>query len=257
MKRYRAIAEYYDADIADSRMLQEDVPFFLGQLPRKRQSILELCVGTGRAAIPLVQAGHRVVGVDYAQDMLDIAVRKRDSVGISEKQLGLIQADVLELDLGRTFDWICIFFNTLLGFPTLEEQDRLLGMVRRHLAARGRFWIDIFQPDLALLSRGHCKGLGPKLFHVAELDRTVFQTTEIKPDCSRQIQDMTFHFTWFDAKGREHREKTVFQMTWLSVRELQLLLERNGMQLEATFGNYDGSAVTADSPRIIARAMRK
>ena len=33
-KRYRAIAQYYDAEYADSRMLQEDVPFFMGQLPK-------------------------------------------------------------------------------------------------------------------------------------------------------------------------------------------------------------------------------
>jgi len=29
-KRYRAMAEYYDAEYAESKMLQQDVPFFLG-----------------------------------------------------------------------------------------------------------------------------------------------------------------------------------------------------------------------------------
>src|SRR3954451_711149 len=85
MKRYRAIAEYYDAENARHAMLEHDVPFFLGQLPKTRsQSILELAAGTGRAAIPLAQAGHRVVAVDYADDMLAIARRKRDAVGVTE-----------------------------------------------------------------------------------------------------------------------------------------------------------------------------
>jgi SAM-dependent methyltransferase len=255
MKRYRAIAEYYDAEYAESKMLRQDVPFFLGQLPKKRQSILELCVGTARAAIPMAQAGHRVVGVDYARDSLDIAIRKRDSVGLGEKELKLEFGDVLKLNLGERFDWICIFFNTLLGFPNLAEQDQLLTIVRRHLKPRGRFWIDIFNPDLALLSGSQTKGFDPHLFFVPALDRTVFQTTEIKRDCSKQIQDVTFHYRWFDARGREHREKNVFQMTWVFPRELQLLLERNGLRIERLFGNYDGSELAANSPRIIARCI--
>ena len=57
-----------------------------GQLPARRQTVLELAVGTGRAAIPIAQAGHRVVGVDYAADMLAIARRKRDAVGLTERR---------------------------------------------------------------------------------------------------------------------------------------------------------------------------
>src|SRR5436305_9119553 len=98
-KRYRHIAHYYDAEYAGRRMLEQDVPFFLGQLPKRRQEVLELAVGTGRAAIPIAQAGHRVVGVDYAPDMLAIAWRKRDAVGLGEGQLSLVERDVLKLDL--------------------------------------------------------------------------------------------------------------------------------------------------------------
>jgi ubiquinone/menaquinone biosynthesis C-methylase UbiE len=255
MKRYRALAEYYDAEYAESKMLQQDVPFFLGQLPKRRQSILELCVGTARAAIPLAQAGHRVLGVDYARDLLGIARRKRDAVGVSDSDLQLIHGNVLKLDLQKKFDWICIFFNTLLAFPTLAEQDRLLEAVRRHLKRNGRFWIDIFQPDLSLLSGQQTKGFAPHLFYVPALDRTVFQTTEIKRDLSRQIQQITFHYRWFDADGREHRDKNSFEMTWIFPRELQLLLERNGLRIEAMYGNYDGSKLGAGSPRMIVRCV--
>src|SRR5690349_8163032 len=95
MKRYRAIAEYYDVENVRHKMLEQDVPFFLRQLPRSRQSILELAAGTGRAAIPMAQAGHRVVGVDYAQDMLAIARRKRDAVGLGDEQLSIVRDDML------------------------------------------------------------------------------------------------------------------------------------------------------------------
>src|SRR3954466_5101783 len=124
MKRYKAIAEYYDAENERMEILRRDVPFFLRQLPKRRQSVLEVATGTARAAIPIAQAGHEVVGVDYAADMLAIAQRKRDAVGLRARQLKLIEDDILTMNLRRKFDWAAIFFNTLLGFVTLEQQDR-------------------------------------------------------------------------------------------------------------------------------------
>ena len=199
MKRYKAIAAYYDAENERHEMLKHDVPFFLGQLPKKKQSILELCVGTARAAIPMAQAGHRLMGVDYDKDLLAIAKRKRDAVGLSNRELQLVYGDILKLNLKDKFDWICLFFNTLLAFPTLAEQDRLLQVVRRHLKPNGRFWIDIFQPDLGILSGVQSKGFDPHLFYVPALDRTVFQTTEIKRDLAQQIQNV-LNTTWREAQ---------------------------------------------------------
>jgi SAM-dependent methyltransferase len=255
MKSYRAIADYYDAEYAASKMLQQDVPFFLGQLPKKKQSILELCVGTARAAIPIAQAGHRVVGVDYANDLLAIAKQKRDFVGLTDRELDLKFGNALTLDLGKKFDWVCIFFNTLLAFPTLPEQDRLLQVVIKHLKPRGRFWIDIFQPDLRMLSGEQSRGFDPNCFYVPALARTVYQVTDVHRDLAKQIQQVTFHYRWFDSNGREYREKNTFSLTWIFPRELQLLLERNGLKIERLFGNYDGSKVTSHSPRLIARCV--
>src|SRR6476620_7212908 len=244
MSSYHAIAEYYDAEYQSRDMLAQDVPFFLGQLPKRKQSILELAVGTGRAAIPLAQAGHRVIGVDYDAQMIAIAKRKRDSVGLQERDLKLLRQDVLRLNVGEKFDWITIFFNTLANFPTLEQQDKLLRGVRKHLKRSGRFWIDVFNPDLNLLARPRTTGLHPTLFHVPHLDRTVQRTTEIRPDPVNQRQHVIFHYRWFDRRGHERKEKVEFDLTFFFPRELQLLLERNGLAIERLYGNYDGSKLT-------------
>jgi SAM-dependent methyltransferase len=259
VKLYRAIAEFYDAENADQPVLQQDVPFFMGQLPaRRRQSILELAVGTARAAIPLAQAGHRVVGVDYAADMLAIARRKRDAVGLGDRQLSLVRGDLLKpkLDLGGRFDWVCIFFNSFLGFPTLEQQDRVLTLARRHMKPRGRFWIDVFQPDLTVLARPVSRGMDPTLFHVPRFDRAVLKTTEIRQSPESQMQHVTFHYTWIDDRGVRRRQRTEFDGTYIFPRELRMLLERNGLEVEHLWGDYDGSPISANSPRIIARCCR-
>lgn len=253
--RYRAIPEYYDAEYAQQAMLQQDVPFFLSRLSR-RQSVLEMAVGTGRAAIPIAQAGHRLVGLDNDPRMLDRARTKRDGVGLGERELTLLEGDMLTADLGRTFDWVCVFFNTFLVFTSLGEQDRALQAMRRHLKPRGRLWLDVLQPDLLLLARKRSVNLEPMVFYVPERDRTVFKSIEVRPDPARQVQRVVFHYLWFDAQGRERRQKTAFDLSILFPLQLEMLLERNGFKVEHLYGNYDGSFLNADSPRMIACARR-
>lgn len=257
MKKYRAIAEYYDAENAHQEMLRRDVPLLMRHLPRKRQSILELAVGSARAAIPLAQAGHRVVGVDYARDMLAIARRKRDGVGVSDLDLSLVRADILRLNLRQKFDWVVLLFNTFLVFQTLEDQDAVLQTVVRHLKPRGRFWLDIFQPNLELLAQAESKDLSPILFHVPELDRTVFRSVSVKRDSAAQVQKVTFHYHWIDRRGVDHRQRVPFALTFIFPRELRLLLERNGLMIEKIYGDYDRSKLNANSPRMIALCRRR
>jgi SAM-dependent methyltransferase len=252
VKRYRAIAEYYDAEHERMEMLRNDVPFFLRQIPKRRQSVLELATGTARAAIPIAQAGHATVGVDYAADMLAVARRKRDAVGLTDRELKLVRADVLKLNLRRRFDWICIFFNTLLGFTTLQQQDRFFEVVRRHLKSTGRLWIDVFLPNHGMLAEEKSLGIDPAVFYVPQLDRTVYFIADVTRDMSRQWMEVTFHYKWFDRRGREHREKLAFEMTAIFPRELQLLLERNGLVIDRLWGNHDGSKLKSSSPRMIA-----
>ncbi len=255
-KRYRAIADYYDAENERLAWLGRDVPFFLRQLPKRSQDVLELATGTARAAIPIAQAGHRVVGVDYAPDMLELARRKRDAVGLTEGQLSLVHADVLTLDLDRTFDWVAILFNTFLGFTTLAEQDTVLQVARKHLKPAGRLWLDIFQPNLALMADEASHGIDPAVFFVPRLNRTVFMSVDVKRDPSKQLQEVTFNYRWFDERGRERKQRTRFNLTFIFPRELQILLERNGFKIEAIFGDHDGKPLNADSPRIIACCRR-
>ena len=256
MKRYRAIAEYYDFEYPHHAMLEQDVPFFLGQLPKRRQSVMELATGTGRAAIPVAQAGHTVVGVDYAEDMLAIAKRKRDGVGLTERQLRLVEADVLTLDLRQRFDWVCVFFNTFLAFTTLEQQDAVLQGALRHLKPRGRFWLDVFQPDIKRLARPRSTGIDPTLFHVPRFDRTVLKTVDLRQFPERQLQRVTFNYQWFTKQGDARRRSRSFDLTYIFPRELRMLLERNGLRIEHLWGNYDASPINANSPRMIARCCR-
>ena len=70
MAEYRPISEFYDAEYSDEPMLRQDVGFFLSHLGGEPKDVLEIGCGTGRAAVPIAAAGHRVVGYDIDEGML-------------------------------------------------------------------------------------------------------------------------------------------------------------------------------------------
>jgi len=257
-KHYRAIAEYYDAEYVSNDVLDHDVPMLLDHLPKRSQRVLELCCGTGRAAVPLAEAGHRMTGIDVDSALLAIARRKAKVSGLDASRLELVRADVLTFRRDAEFDWAFLIFNTLLNFTTLAEQDKLMSNVCAALKPGGRFWIDVFYPDLSILAVDHHEHFDSATFYVPALNRSVHRTTEIRRSTKRaQLQEVTFHYAWADDSGDVHREQVRFEMTWMFPRELTLLLERNGFTVDRLYGDYDGGDVTPDSSRLIALAKKR
>jgi ubiquinone/menaquinone biosynthesis C-methylase UbiE len=258
MKTYQAIAELYDDEYAELDMLHRDVGFYLDQLPRRKQSILSLACGTGRDAIPLAQAHHNVVGVDLFEDMLAIARHKQSVCGIDDKQLRFVKQDLLKLKLNRSFDHAVCLFNGLLVFTTLPEQDRVLQNIRRHLKPGGTLWFDVFNPESARVFVDREEAIQPEVFFSRSLGTTVVRTTTLWRDKVRpHVRHTQFNYSWHEASGRKRASRVHFEVTWFMPREMVMLLERNGFEMISLWGDYDGSAITVDSPRVIAWARKK
>ncbi|HEV2476470.1 MAG TPA: class I SAM-dependent methyltransferase [Candidatus Dormibacteraeota bacterium] len=70
-------ADYYDRTraVADSVMAQL-IPLLVAEIPRGERC-LEIGIGTGRIALPLVDEGVRVAGVDISSEMLRKLIAKR------------------------------------------------------------------------------------------------------------------------------------------------------------------------------------
>jgi ubiquinone/menaquinone biosynthesis C-methylase UbiE len=88
-------AEYYDRTRAVPTAL---IPRLVAALPRDGLC-LEIGVGTGRIALPLVAEGIRVVGVDISSDMLKKLVAKRETLW---PEVAIADATSLPFD-DRTF----------------------------------------------------------------------------------------------------------------------------------------------------------
>ncbi|MEU9607235.1 class I SAM-dependent methyltransferase [Streptomyces sp. NPDC048057] len=96
--------------------------------------VLDLGCGTGRpTAQTLVDAGHRVLGVDISPVMVDLASRQVPGGSF-------ICADVRTLDLAAgSYDAVCVYFSLLQ--MSRDEQSRTLHRIARALVPGGRLAI--------------------------------------------------------------------------------------------------------------------
>jgi ubiquinone/menaquinone biosynthesis C-methylase UbiE len=76
-------AGYYDETRAlPDRIMDQLVPMLIAELPRDGRC-LEIGIGTGRIALPLMQRGIDVVGVDISLEMVRRLVAKRQAVKVA------------------------------------------------------------------------------------------------------------------------------------------------------------------------------
>ena len=76
---------------------------------------------------------------------------------------------------------------------------------------------------------------------------------DVRRDPSRQFISMTLQLHMVRRpRPRAPTRRREFELTFIFPRELQILLERNGFEIEHLYGDYDGKPLDADSPRMIA-----
>lgn len=105
-------------------------------------TVLELGVGTGRLAIPLCEAGVRVVGIDASAAMLQACRAKPGGHGPT-----LVRADMAALPLMGRFTTVFVAFNTLFNLATPGSQQACIEAVADVLAPGGSFVVEAFVPS--------------------------------------------------------------------------------------------------------------
>lgn len=108
---------------------------------------VDLCCGTGAALARLKPlCTEEVLGVDLSQGMLDVAQERLEQTPGPAK-VGLMQSDVLDLNLAGRFDVLTCFgaFGHILEG---EQEERFVQTVYRALKPGGRFmFITSGRPD--------------------------------------------------------------------------------------------------------------
>lgn len=145
---YDAWAEIYDSVFS---YVNEDIPFYVDEAVRSGGPIIELGCGTGRVAIPIALSGIDVVGLDSSSLMIKKARQKAEQTGVSN--LKLVQADMIDFKFDDKFPLAIVPFRGLLSLLSVEETERTLLNIRRHLSPGGKLIFDIFVPDLDMMAQ--------------------------------------------------------------------------------------------------------
>ena len=217
-------AENYDRWAAE---MTEDVPFYVGLAKEAEGPVVELAVGTGRVAIPVVQAiGRKVIGIDSSAAMLDQA---RSAGG---DLLDLRLADMRDLALDEPAALIYCPFRALLHLPTWADRRVVFERVAAALLPDGRFAWNAFAFDHAIASR---------------LDG--------------QRQEEPFPHTIRYAVG-DNRVDIVLDngvtnpIWWATKNEWLGLLDVSGLEVEALYGWFDRRPVDDESRELVFVARK-
>lgn len=229
----------------------EDLQFWQELANRQHGPVLELGCGTGRILLPLARLGWPVTGLDRDAGMLRVLSQQL----LAEPGLPahVIRADMRAFHLARRYPLVIIPCNT---FSTLDGQARLETLASSHrcLAPGGLLAINLPNPHLLLkFPRASGSEVEESFFHPHD-GEPVQVSSGWQRSASQVI--ITWHYDHLLPDG--HVERTTVQAAhWLaSLKTYQGELRAARLHLRYTYGDFDGSPYTPNSPSLILLANK-
>ncbi len=192
--------------------------------------VLELGVGTGRIALPLVAQGLEVWGIDGSQRMLD-----RLSAKPGGARVKTACGDFAQTRVEGQFALVLLLVNTIYAMPHQDAQVACFANAARHLSLGGRFVVEAWVPDppkgdhVGLKARRLGRGFAGLVIEDHDPALQTLSTTQIVISESGQVQAFPI----------------VHRYAWPA--ELDLMARLTGMSLEHRWGDWHGGVFDARS----------
>ncbi|MEL6964147.1 MAG: class I SAM-dependent methyltransferase [Pseudomonadota bacterium] len=249
--------DFYDSDLVvraydlltdqANQQIAGDLVFYIDCARRFHGPILELGVGTGRIAWALADAGFDVVGIDRSKGMLAAARQKVDLYDAAAAQrLSLIEADIVDFDLGQNFPTAIMPFSTFQHLALPCQQRACLTSIHRHLSIGGRLVLDIFDPILdacvpgALTPNPDREAFDPTSGH--KLRRRSIARSN---DPLTQTFVETFRLERIDRSGNlVEADDATHHLRWSTRQEMAYLFELCGFEILDEYSDFNASAPT-------------
>jgi SAM-dependent methyltransferase len=227
------IADVYDEWYGDAAVLETDAAVAKLAELAGAGPVLELAIGTGRVALPLVARGLEVHGIDASEAMV---AKLREKPGGDAVPVTI--GDFADVGVDGTYSLVYVVFNTLFALESQEEQIRCFRNVARRLAPGGAFVIEAFVPE-------------PEKY-----DGRV-STSRIESDL---VQIDVAHVD--RAEQRSHSQHVVLtplgakfypvRIRWAYPAELDLMARIAGLRLRERWSSWDGQAFTKTSGKHVS-----
>jgi SAM-dependent methyltransferase len=225
------IADVYDELYGEITDAAANVAFLDTLLARRPAEVLELAVGTGRLALPLAAAGHRVCGVDVSAAMLD-RLRAADPAGL----VRTIEGDMVDDLPPGPFDLAFVAFNSLFMLTDPDRQRACFAAVADVLAPGGAFVVEAFVPWDPPRGGSHVE------VRSMTADRVVL-ATDLTDVGSQTVRGQFVEL----ADGAPVRVRP-YVLRWSYPAELDAWAGAAGLALAERFADVERSPFSADSP---------
>jgi SAM-dependent methyltransferase len=251
-----AIEHYLDAALYDHdyRRRRDDVRFYRTLAGERGGPVLDLGCGTGRLLLPLLRDGHTVVGLDHAPAMLARAAEKvaRLRPPLRRRAL-LVRADLRRFALRRRFNFAVAAFHSIQHLITDGQLLRFLRSVRRALRPGGWLAFDVFAPERRFLARDEIRRWDRTPFRHPTSGRDMVYTINHHYDARRKTLVMRMYYLPVDGRGRAAGPEQVLRLCHrqLSPVEVRGLLQRAGMTLIASYGDFTGGPLHKETEQHI------
>ncbi len=250
-----ALARLYDLDLVDD---PGDLDLYLALAQRADGPVLELAAGTGRLAVPLATAGHRVTAVDIDPAMLARATARAAAAGLPDGRFEAVRADLLGLRLPRAGQYRLAFIglNSIMVLADRERQREAFRTLAAHLAPGGLAVVDAWLPDAEDLARFDGR-------IILERPRTDPETGDVVTKAGSAVHDAamgTVTLTAIYEVGRQGEPP----IRWIRTDRLRLVAADElagfardaGLEVEVVAGGYDLSPLGPGSERAVLVAVR-
>ena len=222
------IAEEYDELYAD-HWDTEDAVECLVQLAEDGR-VLELGIGTGRLALPLVARGVEVHGVEASPEMV---AKLRAKPG--GDRIPVEVADFAAADAGGGFSLVVLAANTIFALPDQQAQVACFANAARHLAPAGRFVVEAWVPDVGAFR--HNRLVRPR---ITRADTMSIETAELDP-----VAQMMRTTQAVFSNGSVRLYPANHRYAWPA--ELDLMAQLAGLGSEHRWSDWARSPFTAES----------
>ncbi|WP_327326533.1 class I SAM-dependent methyltransferase [Ensifer adhaerens] len=220
---------------------------YLMTMAEGRNSILDLGCGTGMLTTALAETGKRVVGIDPAAAMLDVARQRPGG-----DRVRWVEGDGRTIRLGETFDMVLLSGHAFQVFLTRQDQLAALRTIAAHLSPEGRFIFDSRNPVVEEWREWTPEESERDIVHPALGQLLAWNDVSHDPETG-VVEYGTFYRATSDGRLYEARSKIAFP----PYRDLVAMINEAGLVVETWLGGWDGRPFEASAPEIIPIGRRR
>jgi SAM-dependent methyltransferase len=233
------VADRYDDE---HRFLGDVAPqaALLAELAAPGNRVLELGVGTGRVALPLVERGLAVTGIDSSPAMLARLAAKPGG-----DKVRAVLGDMGDVGVAGDFDLIFVVFNTFFALLTQQAQIDCLARAAARLAPGGKLLIEAFVPDHRMFTSGQAW----RVLRVED-DRVVTEAS--RHDAVTQRVDTNLVYFTQDRPA----DLVPIRIRYAHVAELDLMARVAGLALHARWAGWSKEPFSSGAAKHVSVYMK-